>query len=176
MAQITSITSEALQAQIRRLLPSQVGFGEDLQAVNVITPILDITPAAEGSQLPNDLARAINFTDATAISTSNATNTHVSTPGFYRIIGTASTDPTSGSTGYGWIQITNGLATKVIWGAQSQQGVDTHTMTDFDFIVFLDTGESLQTTANSNGFLKGSVRQVADRYGTTSNPTGFTFE
>ena len=176
MAQITSITSESLQAQVRRLLPSQVGFGEDLQAVNVITPIIDLTPAAEGSQLPDDLARAINFTDATTISTSNATNTHATTPGFYRIIGATSTDPTSGATGYGWIQITDGLSTKVVWGSQSLQGVDTHTMVSFDLIIFLDTGESLQTTANGNGFMKGSVRQVADRYGTISNPTGFTFE
>ena len=32
MPQITSVTSESLQATVRRLLPSQVGFGEDLQA------------------------------------------------------------------------------------------------------------------------------------------------
>ena len=38
MPQITPITSEALQAKIRQLLPSQIGFGEDLQAQNVIVP------------------------------------------------------------------------------------------------------------------------------------------
>ena len=51
MAQLISITSEALQATIRRLLPSQQGFGEDLQASNVITPVIDVTPTAEGLSL-----------------------------------------------------------------------------------------------------------------------------
>ena len=44
MAQLINLTSEALQATIRRLLPSQQGFGEDLQATNVVTPIIDLTP------------------------------------------------------------------------------------------------------------------------------------
>ena len=52
MAQIINITSEALQATIRRLLPSQQGFGEDLQATNVVQPIIDLTPTAEGTVLP----------------------------------------------------------------------------------------------------------------------------
>ena len=42
MAEIIRITSEALQATIRRLLPSQTGFGDDLQATNLITPIIDL--------------------------------------------------------------------------------------------------------------------------------------
>ena len=50
--EITPITSEALQAVIRRLLPSQRGFGDDLQATNLITPIIDLTPTAEGSSIP----------------------------------------------------------------------------------------------------------------------------
>ena len=61
MSQIIRITSEALQATVRRLLPSQQGFGEDLQASNVITPVIDLTPTAEGSQLPIDFARALGL-------------------------------------------------------------------------------------------------------------------
>ena len=72
MAQITSVTSEALQALIRRLLPSQQGFGEDLQASNVIIPIVDLTSTAEGSALTSNLQTAINFGGATAISLSAA--------------------------------------------------------------------------------------------------------
>ena len=55
MAQLISITSEALQATVRRLLPSQQGFGEDLQATTVVTPIIDLTPSAEGSETRQDL-------------------------------------------------------------------------------------------------------------------------
>ena len=75
MAQLIRITSEALQATVRRLLPSQQGFGEDLEASNVIQPIIDLTPTAEGNQLPFNLASAINFTDTTAISANSSTQT-----------------------------------------------------------------------------------------------------
>ena len=53
MAEIVPVVSEALEAQIRDLLPSQRGFGEDLQASNVITPIIDLTAAAEGTTTRN---------------------------------------------------------------------------------------------------------------------------
>ena len=44
--EIITVNSEALQTQIRDLLPSQNGFGSELQASNVITPIIDLTAAA----------------------------------------------------------------------------------------------------------------------------------
>jgi len=47
--EIITVNSEELQTQIRDLLPSQNGFGSELQASNVITPIIDLTAAAEGS-------------------------------------------------------------------------------------------------------------------------------
>ena len=58
MPQIIDITSEAIQATIRRLLPSQKGFGVDMQASNVITPIIDVTRTADGTQLPAELQYA----------------------------------------------------------------------------------------------------------------------
>ena len=99
MAQITTITSEALQSTIRRLLPSQQGFGEDLEASNVIQPIIDLTPTAEGTQLPFDLQTAINFTDATAFKAQGSTVTVASTPGFYRIFGTSANRANNGVDG-----------------------------------------------------------------------------
>ena len=41
------VTSEALQSTVRRLLPSQQGFGSDLEATNLIQPVIDLTPTAE---------------------------------------------------------------------------------------------------------------------------------
>ena len=87
MAQIIRITSEALQATIRRLLPSQQGFGEDLQASNVIQPIIDLTPTAEGSSVPSYLQRAAAYGSQTAFSVSNTTSSLVTGGGFYRIMG-----------------------------------------------------------------------------------------
>ena len=82
MTQIINITSEALQATIRRLLPSQQGFGEDLQASNVITPIIDLTPTAEGSVVRQDLQTALAFGSQTAFDVGGATTTLANSPGF----------------------------------------------------------------------------------------------
>ena len=73
--EIITVNSEGLQTQIRDLLPSQNGFGSELQATNVIVPIIDLTAAAEGSGLPTDLARALAFGSQTAVAVSNTTTT-----------------------------------------------------------------------------------------------------
>ena len=62
MPQLINVTSESLQATIRNLLPSQAGFSEDLTATNLIQPIIDLTPTAEGSILRAALQTAIDFT------------------------------------------------------------------------------------------------------------------
>jgi hypothetical protein len=55
---ISTVTSEALQLKLRQLLPSQQGFGTDLSASDTIIPIIDLTAAAEGSDVPEFLQRA----------------------------------------------------------------------------------------------------------------------
>ena len=177
MPQITSITSEALQATVRRLLPSQQGFGDDLQATNLITPIIDLTPTAEGSALPVDLARAIAFGSQTAIDVGNTTTTVANTPGFYRIIGVGITKELNTGSAVVYMQINDGSSTKVVWGMQMSLGTTENRLSEnVDLTVFLDTNDSLQVLCNSAGVFTGSVRQVADRYGNIVNPNGFTFE
>ena len=73
MAEIVPVVSEALEAQIRSLLPSQRGFGEDLQASNVIFPIIDLTPAAEGTTVPQYQQQAIAFGSQTSFVITNQT-------------------------------------------------------------------------------------------------------
>ncbi len=177
MAQIKSITSEALEATVRNLLPSQQGFGEDLQAQNVIVPIIDLTPTAEGSQLREYLQRAISFTDNTYFSSRNSTDNLANSPGFWQIVGTAHTFVDATTDGVFSFQVNNGLAFNTLWqGFHRPQSPDTATAVPFDLIVFLDTGETLQASTSTNASLRGSYRQVADRYGNIVNPTGFTFE
>lgn len=86
MAQITNIVSEALQARIRAILPSQAGFTEDLQAQNVIVPIVDLTPTAEGSSLRANLQEAVTLTQANVFEINNANTTVISTPGLWRLV------------------------------------------------------------------------------------------
>ncbi len=178
MPEITRITSEALQATIRRLLPSQQGFGTDLEASNVITPIIDLTPTAEGSLLGVNLQTAINFGGNTAFNVSNTTSTLVNTAGFHRIYGTV-TRGINNATGFTiTMSLTNGLSTKIILDVSTiAVGYDEQQVIPYDFVVFLDSGESLTaTTTNAQCIWAGSTRQIADKQGNLVNPVGFTSE
>lgn len=172
MAQIRPITSEALEAKVRQLLPSQRGFGEDLQAQNVIVPIIDLTPAAEGSDIPLILQNAVNFTDSTSFNVSGAVTTIANTPGFWQI--TFSTTLLANvSGGQINVQINNGLSTKILWGQGVFSTGDTQISVDKTLVVFLEQGEDLQIGSSTASTVAiGSVRQIADVYGNLKNPTG----
>ena len=176
MAQIIRITSEALQQTIRRLLPSQQGFGEDLQASNVIQPIIDLTPSAEGSELNVDLARAVNFGGATTFSVKNTNTTLANSSGFYRLVGV--------STGYSSALaditasfiINDGATSKLVWNHTVVGGGTTaNASVPFDLIVWLRPGDTLSADSGANEIIiAGSSRQVADNSGNIVNPSGFT--
>ena len=176
MAQITSITSEALQATIRRLLPSQQGFGEDLQASNVILPIIDLTPTAEGSQLQSNLSEAIAFDNQTAFTANNSTVSVVNTPGFWRVIFTSTMVGDGTLARNNIFTMTDGLSNKNVWQHKTPIVAAYPTTTQGDYVFWLKTGDALNATAGIDCFLAGSVRQIADVYGNIANPTGFTFE
>lgn len=179
MAQIINITSEALQATIRRLLPSQQGFGEDLQATNVVTPIIDLTPTAEGSVLPESLQQSLNFGGQTAVVSQNNIVDVTSTTGFHRLTGTITVLAQSATLQFGAVQMTDGVSTKVVFNAAlPATGASTaaFSMIDFDKIFFVDAGETLQVNTSSVSRFDGSVRQIATKNGTLVNPVGFTFE
>lgn len=176
MAQIISITSEALQATIRRLLPSQVGFGEDLQASNVIQPIIDLTPSAEGTITPELLQTALAFGSQTGFTVSNTTTTVANTAGFWRIIGTSNLKSDGAATVANTININDGLGNKQMWGhSNSGSGTAYAVATDYDFVVFLRSNDSLNiVTSDTEGIMRGSVRQIADVNGNLVEPSGFT--
>ena len=79
---ISSVTSEALQLKLRQLLPSQQGFGTDLSASDTIVPIIDLTEAAEGSEVPEFLQTALAYGSQTPFDATNTTTTIV----HYRIL------------------------------------------------------------------------------------------
>lgn len=167
MAQITSVTSEQLQSKIRELLPSQQGFGEDLQASNVITPVIDLTAAAEGSSVGTNLQTALAFGSQTAFFIRNASAVIANTAGFYRIFGISSLRATADTI----ITMSDGLSSKIIWQNAGNGG----DAVNIDFVVFLRSGDSISGQSTSNdAFLVGSSRQIADVNGTLVNPVGFT--
>ena len=178
MAQITNVTSESLQAQIRRLLPSQQGFGEDLQASNVITPIIDLTASAEGSQLGTNLQTAINYTGATVFNSINTSaNTIINTAGFYRITGNALVLEGTGGNRSAQLILTDGVTPKIIWAVVSfNTSYEASYLDSFDYVIFVKSGEEIQTTTTTFARMVGNVRQIADVNGNLVNPSGFNFE
>lgn len=175
MPELTTITSESLQATIRRLLPSQRGFGLDLEATNVIQPIIDLTPTAEGSVLPEQLREAICFQSSTRFDVSNASSTITSTPGFYRVTGVSTNIANNLGATQCNFQVDQGGTNKVIWSHDvAAGGIDNEiTVVPFDLYFFVDTNEALEAFTSAGCTLAGSFRQVASLDGTLSNPGGF---
>lgn len=175
MAQVRSVVSEALEAQIRNLLPSQNGFSEDLQASNVITPIIDLTAAAEGTSTPEILQTALAFGSNTAFSAAGTTVTLANSPGFYRITGVMSITSNSGAQYDGSIDISDGLSSKQLLAYQSRAVAGGLTSQNIDIVVFLRSGDSVSaTTSNAAALLAGSTRQIANVTGDLVYPVGFT--
>jgi hypothetical protein len=156
------------------LLPSQQGFGEDLQASNVITPIIDLTPTAEGSALPDYLQTATSFDDVTAWDARNSTTVIANTAGFWRLQGNMSVASGTGNRS-AKIQMSDGLSTKDILEIETNASTVFDRTTQFTFYFYLNAGESISAISNDVfAYAHGWVIQVADTNGTLSTPAGFT--
>jgi len=172
--QLSSVTSESLQATIRRLLPSQQGFGVELAATNVITPIIDLTPSAEGSSVPSFLQRAVALGSQTAFDVSNTTTTLMNNTGFWQIRGAIISSSETTTNPSLKVNITDGVTTKQLYELQDFNSGADSMVVDYQEIVFLRTGESVVCVASAGAAFIGSYRQVADINGNLVNPTGFT--
>ena len=175
MAQITNVTSESLQARVRSLLPSQQGFGEDLQASNVILPVIDLTDTAEGSSLPSYLQTALTFTDATTFEVNNTTTQIINTAGFWQINSTITTRGGTSGNSAGAIRLSDGSSTKDVISLKTDSVSSCSLTSDVvNVVVCLSAGETISIFSNNlNCFVSGSARQVATLDGTLVNPTGY---
>ena len=172
---ISTVTSEALQLKLRQLLPSQQGFGTDLSASDTIIPIIDLTEAAEGSDVRESLQSAIAFGSATEFDVANTTTAIANTPGFYRVIGVSSALSTVGA--FCEIVMGDGASEKTLWihNATSSGSSNMYATEQVDLVFFLRAGDTLSIrTNNAEAKLGGSIRQVADINGTLVQPVGFT--
>jgi hypothetical protein len=181
MPEITTITSESLQAEVRRLLPSQRGFGTDLEAQNVIVPIVDLTPTAEGSSLREDLQRAVNhggleFNQRVVAGTTGIVNT----PGFYSY--TAELSVLSSGTpaqNQAFLYLFDGSTIKKINNIQnnSDGNPEEPQLITVSGTAFLRTGDELGIgVAGNDGYAACAAWPVADVNGNLINPSGFSFE
>ena len=181
MPEITTITSEALQAEVRRLLPSQRGFGGDLEASNVIQPIVDLTPTADGSSLRADLQSAVSFGRIIEGQRRTAgTSNILSTPGFYKynfVLSVLSANVAF--TNSAVIHINDGSTNKIVHRIQNNSNTTPEPpQTIFgEGVLFLQTGDAVELVVDGNdGYVAFTGWQIADVYGNFVNPDGFTFE
>ena len=167
------INSQELEDKVRNLLPSQggAGAGFDLSASTQIVPIIDLTESAEGSNVRADLQTALSLTSVTPFSVTNATTTIVNNTGYFQIRGRYNgAEP--GGTNTATIQITDGTTTKILdtMIAIAVSGA-ANLYQDFNFIAFLEAGDSLTVTSPSTLFvINGTTRQIADISGNLVNP------
>lgn len=172
--EIITVNSEALQTQIRDLLPSQNGFGSELQASNIITPIIDLTATAEGSGLPIVLQNALAYGSQTTFNVNNTTTTLAASAGFWRVTGLLYVKAsTTGNNAQ--LELTRpSNPDKSIAGVSNFSTSDNEYLYEFfDLTVWLTPGDTLQATASAEGIVRGSYRQVATSDGTLVQPSGF---
>ena len=171
MGQEFFINSSKLEDEVRKLLPSQggAGAGFDLSASTTIIPIVDLTETAEGTGLREDLQSAFSFSDTTAFSITNATNTSIITnTGYYRIIGTSLMYSNNTSN----LNLFDGATSKNLINFGFPLAVAQIQTVPFDFLVFLGAGDSLRGTATSaNSIISGSFKQIASIDGTLTTPS-----
>jgi hypothetical protein len=163
-----------LQATIRRLLPSQQGFGVELAATNVITPIIDLTPTAEGSSVPEFMQQALAFDSQTAFDAQNETLTLMNNPGFWRLTGIAAVSAITAQNPTVSINMSDGLSTKTLFTVLDYTNGDSNFGFQIDEIIFLRTDDSVSVTSSAYSYFIGSYRQVADVNGNLVNPVGFS--
>lgn len=173
--EIITVNSEGLQTQIRDLLPSQNGFGSELQASNVITPIIDLTRAAEGSTTSEILQTAISFGSQTEFNANNSTVVLANSPGFYKITFAYSIRTTSPTAPAASFTMTDGVSVKSVVNIELAATTNfAQTVGTDDITVFLGSGISISAVSNGSGvILSGSIRQIANSEGTLTPPSGF---
>jgi len=175
MAQEFVIKSEQIEDKINQLLPSQGGFqpGVDFSASTMVIPIVDLTETAEGSALRQDLQTAFSHDTTTFTSVQNTTTALVTTTGYYRVFGTVNIyEPSGGATTSGKLELYDGASAKTLFLVFGIQG-NTNDFTNypFDFVVFLEAGDSLRGVSSSaNVTVSVATRQIADLAGNLTNP------
>ena len=179
MAQEFTIKSEAIEAKVNQLLPSQGGFGAgvDFSASTMVVPIVDLTESASGSGLREDLQTAYDYS-STYFSISNATRTTiVETAGFYQFKGLIS-QTTSPDTTTCNLEIYDGATYKTLLKGNSANiatAVAFMQAIPFNFKVFLRSGDSIVGTTGATALrVQGLFRQIADLSGNLVNPNNFS--
>lgn len=165
-------------------MPAQAGneVTTDLLASDTIIPVINITGAAEGQALRDDLQRANDISSSTAaFQGKNAFNNWISTGGFWLIRVNCIINPSvTGAESNTFI--TDGTTSSIVFNPGPSLGGGTSVeeyVSSPDITVFLRPGDTLRTnhpSATADVTTVVTYRQIADLYGNLTTPTGFTFQ
>ena len=174
MAQEFIIKSQQLEDKVNQLLPSQGGAqaGVDLSASSMVVPIIDLTESAEGSLLRQDLQVALSHDSVTTFNVNLATTTIINTTGYFRIFGNANGVSATGTSRSGKFTISDGTTNKDIiqYDFLPTTSDGDNVVIPYDFVIFLEAGDSLSVTATNFVTMIGCTRQIADISGNLVNP------
>ena len=176
----TPIVSETLQKSFRTNFPSQVSSGRDLHVSDTIIPIVDFSSTAGTTGLRQDLQTAISTSGNFNTLLASTTGTTIfSNTGFVRCTGVANSIETIGSSATFFVEIfiNDGTTDYKVWRQQNATGVGATngaTFNNFDFVVFLRSGDTLKASTSSNAVLNVKTYQIADISGTLVDPQGYT--
>lgn len=141
-------------------------------AQNVIVPVIDLTTAAEGTTVGQNLQTAWDFSTGSA-TVSNATTTVINNSGFWIVDFVFTSSSSGAATKTAEVRINDGSTTAVIWGI-NQYPVTTNAIEETK-TVFLRSGDSLEVfSSDSASTVRISYRQIADVNGNLTNPLGFS--
>jgi hypothetical protein len=177
------IRSEQIEAQYRRLLPAQAGneTATDLLASDTIIPVVNITGAAEGQALREDLQRSYDISSSTTALSGSGFVDWITTSGFWQVRLVIAINPTvAGAESSTFIN--DGTTSSIVFSTGPSTGGGTSVeeyVVSPEFTVFLRPGDVLRTnhpSATASVITTISYRQVADLYGNLTQPTGFTFQ
>ncbi len=174
MGQEFVIKNTLLEDKVNQLLPSQGGAaaGVDLSASTMIVPVVNLTEAAEGSTLRQDLQRSFSLTTINDFSVSNTTTTVLNTTGYYFFKGSFDGN-TATSAQNGIISITDGVNTKEIINhlITTKPSAGTQVNILFEFNILLQAGDSITVqVTGSTMTMRGIYRQIADLSKNLVNP------
>ena len=152
----TPIVSESLQKEFRDNFPSQISSGRDLHVSDTIVPIVDFSTTAGVTGLSNTLQSALAFVNQTAFEVYNTSSTLANSAGFWRIYGLYSIFD-GGTHNTDGFFLSDGSTSKRIYGIDKNgvaTGNEYNFAVQYDFTIFLRSGDSLTCTAgNRSNFL-----------------------
>tara|TARA_B100000963_G_scaffold348049_1_gene355069 strand:+ start:143 stop:673 length:531 start_codon:yes stop_codon:yes gene_type:complete len=176
LAQEFTIKSELIEQKINQLLPSQGGYqaGVDFSASTMVVPIVDLTEVAEGSNLRQDLQRAVGYNFESFNSKNETRVTLINTTGYYQVQAYVGAIPVLNADFVGF-ELYDGVTYKTLYDYRASynlSNVGQLSANFHNFDVFLGAGISLViSTALTSIRISGNIRQIADINGNLVNPS-----